>query len=155
MAELKTRIGKLRAALIAIEQVNGSQLANEALEADDADNEPMPVDLTNKQISAGLAAARASVLSFEFGDGSTAAQREAAYVAAFRAATCGVTEVAPSQREKDMALMLKRMCRRLEPTDNMREAVTDYLRREGLLGSPLRADDSGVAGTLNDQGEKR
>ena len=48
----------------------------------------------------------------------------------------------PTQREKDMALMLKRMCRLLEPGDNMREAVTDYLRRAGLFGSPLRAGDS-------------
>lgn len=46
--------------------------------------------------------------------------------------------IEPTQREKDMALMLKRMCWRLKPDDNMREAVTDYLRREGLLGSPLR-----------------
>ena len=46
----------------------------------------------------------------------------------------------PTQREKDMARMLKRLCRRLEPNDNMREAVTDYLRREHLLGSPLRVN---------------
>lgn len=59
----------------------------------------------------------------------------------------GVTVAEPTRREKDMALTLKRMCRRLKPDDNMREAVTDYLRREGLLGSPLRSADAGVPGT--------
>lgn len=56
----------------------------------------------------------------------------------------GVPASAPTQREKDLALLVKRLCRRLAPDDNLREGTTDYLRREGLLGSPLRADESGV-----------
>lgn len=41
-------------------------------------------DLTDEQIKGGIAAANAMDSTFEFGDGSTAAERETACIAAFR-----------------------------------------------------------------------
>lgn len=57
----------------------------------------------------------------------------------------------PTQCEKDLALLVKRLCRRLAPEDMLRDGATDYLRRAGLLGSPLRDDAPGVKGEGNAQ----
>lgn len=46
--------------------------------------------LTDAQIAAGLVAANAVDSTFDYGDGSTAAEREAAHILAFREATHGV-----------------------------------------------------------------
>lgn len=46
--------------------------------------------------------------------------------------------VQPTQRELDMAMLIKRLARRLEPPDSLRTQATEYLKRHGLIGSPLR-----------------
>lgn len=97
MADLKTRIGKLRAALCAID----CEAARDALEADDAANDgPDPV-LTDQQITAGLEAARMRAADFDYGDGSTAIQRASVLASTFRKAAGGVGAVREPQQEKD------------------------------------------------------
>lgn len=48
----------------------------------------------------------------------------------------------PTQREQDLALLVKRLCRRLAPEDMLCEGALEYLRRAGLLGHPLRTHDA-------------
>lgn len=55
----------------------------------------MAVELTDQQIVAGLAASNACDSTFEFGDGSTAVEREAAHIAAFRAGAHGASVAQP------------------------------------------------------------
>jgi hypothetical protein len=53
----------------------------------------------------------------------------------------------PSPRELTLALLVKRLCRRLDDNDQLREGALQYLQQQGLAGSPLRdafADAAGV-----------
>jgi hypothetical protein len=44
---------------------------------------------------------------------------------------------------KDLAMLVRRLCRTLPESADMRLKALDYLRRKGLQGSPLRVDNSG------------
>lgn len=52
---------------------------------------------------------------------------------------------------QDLALLVRRLMRRLEPDDPLLAVARDYLSRKGLQGSPLRDDLEKVLESLDDR----